>query len=133
MFIITTNGDCKVVAEKTILDQFTSIECAICLDDINVNNRGVIYITSGGTADLERVMCGACDKRFQNNDPYKRSVEYRFEFPFHNDEHAKLFLAKSSRFVLNDGDDDNVERFSSLLKGAATEFRDVEIELGFRL
>lgn len=109
------------------------MECAICLNDINDTNRGVVYITCGGAADLERVMCKECDKRFEKQDPYKRQIEYRFEYPFVNNEHAKVFLERSKTFVLNDGDEERIEVFAKTLKSTTSGYQDVEFPLGLTL
>lgn len=118
-----------MAAETIIYEQFKSMECAICLDEINDNNKGVVYITSGGTADLERAMCKMCDRRLEKQDPYKRKIEYRFEFPFVNNEHARVFLEKSKRFVLNEGEEKKIETFARALKQTATGYQDVELTL----
>nr|QNN89336.1 hypothetical protein [Spilarctia obliqua nucleopolyhedrovirus] len=116
MFFITMETECKEAAETLIRDQFEIMECSICLNEIDNNNKGVVYITCGGTADLERVMCKDCDKRLEKQDPYKRKIDYRFEYPFINNEHAKVFLEKSNKFVLNEGEDEKIEQFTQALK-----------------
>lgn len=127
--LITTETECKLAAESIIRDQFVTMECAICLNEININNKGVLYITSKGAADLERAMCNTCDKRLENQDPYKRIIAYKFEYPFINDEHAKKFVEISSTFVLNDGDEETIEKFSRALKETARGHADIEYPL----
>ncbi|QOD40083.1 Maph120 [Matsumuraeses phaseoli granulovirus] len=129
MVFITTETECKSAAESIINNQFVTMECAICLNEIDKNNKGVIYITCGGTADLERAMCRECDKRLEKQDPYKRNIEYRFEYPFINDEHTKSFLNKSKTFVLNEGEEEKIEAFSKALKNTVDGYQDVEYSL----
>lgn len=82
---------------------------------------------------MERVMCKECDKRFEKQDPYKRQIEYRFEYPFVNNEHAKVFLERSKTFVLNDGDEERIEVFAKTLKSTTSGYQDVEFPLGLTL
>ncbi|AAQ21716.1 unknown [Cryptophlebia leucotreta granulovirus] len=129
MFFITTQTECKSAAETIINEQFQNMECAICLNSINSSNKGVLYVTCGGAADLERAMCKECDKRFEKQDPYKREIEYRFEYPFVNNEHAKSFLQKSKTFVINDGEEEKIEQFTKILKSTTEGYQDVEFKL----
>lgn len=129
MFFITKENECKKAAEEIIRNQFEIIECAICLNEINEKNKGFVYITCEGTADLERIMCLVCDKRFEKKDPYKRKIEYRFVYPFVNNEQAKTFLDKSNRFILNEGEPGKIEKFSKTLKNTSTGYTDLELQL----
>lgn len=133
MFVITDKLDCKMAVENLIADQFNTLECAICINEINDNNKGVVYITCGGIADLERIMCQTCDKRLDKRDPYKRNIEYRFEYPFVNDAHATVFLEKSKNFVLNEGDEEKVRNFALALHNSKTSVQDVELCLRLRI
>ncbi|AKN80762.1 hypothetical protein [Diatraea saccharalis granulovirus] len=132
-FFITSQNECKSATETIIQNQFKIMECVICLNEINEKNKGVVYITFGGTADLERLMCKECDKRLEHNDPYKRNIEYRFDFPFVNNEQAKIFLEKSDRFVLNEGEEEKIEEFTRSLKNAADCYQDVEFPIKLNL
>ncbi|AMF83864.1 Ac53 [Cnaphalocrocis medinalis granulovirus] len=129
MFLLTTQKECKAAVEQLINKQFGKMECAICLNEINNINKGYVYITSGGTADLERAMCLECDKRIGKNDPYKRKIDYKFEYPFINDEHAKSFVKKSCNFILNEGDDDKIENFKNAIKQTENGYQDIEIDV----
>ncbi|AIS92121.1 hypothetical protein [Erinnyis ello granulovirus] len=132
MIVVSDKLNCKAAVENLIADQFNSLECAICLNEIGNNDKGVVYITCGGIADLERTMCKKCDKRFETQDPYKRKIEYRFEYPFINDEHAAAFLEKSTNFVLNEGCEEKVKSFTRAIKNT-TGVQDIELCLRFRL
>ncbi|APO14001.1 U-box/RING-like domain protein [Plodia interpunctella granulovirus] len=133
MFTITTNGECKKSAEAIIRQQFPSLECAICLMELDNTNKGVVYITCGGTADLERIMCRECDKKFEKHDPYKRDILYRFGYPFVSDEHAKQFLERSKNFVLNEGEEEKIEKFSARLKSTACGYRDIDFQISLNI
>lgn len=123
------NGGCtKERVERIINDQFLAIECAICCSVVDQKSKGVVYITCGGMADLEHVFCAECDERFRKQDPYKRTIEYRFEFPFANDAAAEAFVARSRQFVLNEGDDAKVREFQeSIRQSRGARFEDVEV------
>ncbi|AAM70320.1 hypothetical protein [Phthorimaea operculella granulovirus] len=133
MFLLTTRTQCKNAAETMIREQFPSMECAICLNEIDENNKGVVYITCGGIADLERPMCAQCDKRLLKQDPFKRQIEYRYEYPFVNDAHAKSFLEHSTKFVLNEGDPDKITTFGETLKSTANGYQDLELNVKLKI
>ncbi|AKS25460.1 Clas117 [Clostera anastomosis granulovirus B] len=133
MIVITNKLDCKTAVENLIADQFDTLECAICINEISNNNKGVVYVTCGGIADLERTMCQMCDKRFEKQDPYKRNIEYRFEYPFVNDAHAAVFLEKSKNFVLNDGNEEKVKNFTHAIHNTRTGVQDIELNLRLRI
>ncbi|UXX41923.1 ac53 [Psilogramma increta granulovirus] len=133
MIVITYKLECKQAVEDLIADQFGTLECAICINEIDNINKGVVYITYGGIADLERTMCQTCDKRFENQDPYKRNIEYRFEYPFINDSHAAVFLEKSKNFVLNEGDEKKVKNFARAIHNTKTGVQDIELNLRLRI
>ncbi|AAP85748.1 ORF_111 [Adoxophyes orana granulovirus] len=125
MFFFITENDYKNTVEEMINNQFTTMECVICLNEINNINSGVIYITDGGTADLERIMCSLCDKRFKAKDPYYRQINYRFVYPFETNDHAQAFVNKSKQFVINEGDENKIEHFKTSIKNANC-IRDVD-------
>jgi hypothetical protein len=131
MLLITIEnfGRTKERVERVIHDQFLSIECAICCNVIDQKSKGVVYITCGGMADLEHVFCVACDERFKKQDPYKRTIEYRFEFPFANDAAAEAFVERSRQFVLNEGDDAKIKEFQENIKQSySTGYEDLEVD-----
>lgn len=131
MLLITVEniGRSKQRVERVINEQFQSMECAICCETIDDMNKGVVYITCGGMADLEHIFCKRCDDRFKKQDPYKRSIEYRFDFPFLNDDAAEAFVAKSRQFVLNEGDDSKIKDFEINIKQSNSNgFVDLEVD-----
>ncbi|ABC61243.1 unknown [Choristoneura occidentalis granulovirus] len=129
MVFITTKTECKIASETIIQDQFKNLECAICVQEINNNEKGFVYITFGQIADLERLMCKRCDKLYEKHDPYKREILYRFEYPFINNEHAKAFVEKSKTFNINEGKEEKIQTFSQALKNSINGYQDVELDL----
>lgn len=132
LLTIEKSGRTKERVERVIRDQFVSIECVICCAAVDDKSRGVVYITCGGMADLERVFCAGCDERFKKQDPYKRTIEYRFEYPFANDAAAEAFVERSRQFVLNEGDDAKIKEFQENIKqsyGAGYEDLEVDFDL----
>lgn len=123
-FFITTETSAK---PKEFLEQIITaqlgeeLECAICCSVIDKYHRGVVNITSGHMADLEHVFCETCDKKFKQNDPYKRKILYRFVYPFLNDNAAVSFIEKSDKFILHEDDAASHERFVNSIKNIVCE------------
>lgn len=123
----------KRQVELVIGAQFPELECAICLDTIDEKHPGVVHVTcvtrdTGTTtsADLEHMFCEGCDRRFRDRDPYRRTIQYRFVYPFAGDREARLFVTKSNRFVLSEYDEVATARFDDRMRDAVLDcYRDV--------
>ncbi|AAS82616.1 ORF122 [Agrotis segetum granulovirus] len=136
MFVLTVKEKdiTKRGIEQIIFDQFPSMECAVCYDIIDEKNKGCVYITCDGKADLEHIFCADCAKKFRRQDPYKRPIAFKFEFPFVNDEAAKSFVRLSKRFVLNEGNEEKIKLFENNVKRCSEErYTDIEYDFDLKL
>ncbi|QBQ01675.1 U-box/RING-like protein [Hyphantria cunea granulovirus] len=122
----------KKEIERVINDQFETLECAICFESINQNNKGFLIITSNKMADLEHLLCSECNSRFIKKDPYKRDILYRLRYPFDTDEEAHFFIENSRQFVLNEGDEAKIEEFRHKIIESATQ-KCIDTEFNFDL
>ncbi|ACH69523.1 hypothetical protein D1Q00_gp162 [Trichoplusia ni granulovirus LBIV-12] len=135
-FITTKSALPKECLERIIYSELgDEFECAICCGTIDKYHSGVIVITCGGMADLEHLFCKECDVKFKRNDPYKRTIEFKFAFPFTDDNAALSFIDKTNKIIINYDDEQKQERLKGLIKNfsGTVDYKDVSFDFNLNL
>ena len=136
-FITTKSALPKECLERIIYSELgDEFECAICCGAIDKYHSGVIVITCGGMADLEHLFCKECDVKFKRNDPYKRSIEFKFEFPFTDDNAALSFIEKTKKIIINYDDEAKQQRLKDMIKSYSAgedSYKDVVFDFNLNL